>query len=827
MAAFRKVFLALAVVAAVSSTAPSAFAQLSCTLGVVQPIVRVEGLTEYVGDLLITCTGGNPTASGTAVPLDDFEVDINDTNITSRLLGINLPTVNGGYAFAESLLIINEAFPKGGFQNPSSIGTPTVPPSEFSITQKACPTSNQGASCDNTGNGLGAWGTDGTDATSSYGATAGGYNVFQGYQYSQHATRFDHVPIDAPGSGLITIGTTSIPAQISVRITNIRVDGTPFAAATPATGFGPPIYATLTVSGSQPLTFTGGGEAVTNISIAYTEHTLKQVTATEVNSLICQHCDPLAPYSYDTGSSDPTITPTIYANSTFNYFAQENFASAFEAQTWFYDDNPASYEKLDPNGVTGSGLSHTHSTQDVTGYPYFSASNFYPNGDTDLSGINVPGAVGEATNGLRLVFSIADLYPGTTITAPAVAGIYGGTFPTGQTSIDGNTDLNPGPPDSGTVAGAIPSGVAILLGAVIPNGTVTADYAGPGSYYGFTPVNVTVTAVAANEPIQFVYEVMYADGGTIETLWVPFSIDYCALSTAPLPPPIATAQVGLGPVSLTDNNLPSVAQAGIGDYSFPRFIWGADGNPLAPQDVWYLTNCNCDLLFPYVAVDAGFDTGIAISNTSADPYGTPRSVGYVQFFYYLNSLVEPAFKTPKDAYGRALLGNDGPLAAGPGSIVGPHGGTYKVYTNSVYDPAATPVISARSSFQQITFNPVTAGDQFITLLSTGAWVNGIQDPGWAGVPGFEGYIFAISGFPYCHGYAFISNGTTAQTQGYLALVIDEGHFLRRSTSFTFEVSTGVLTTDPTWSYGTGGVISGGTPYPVINPRDTAKNDYNN
>jgi hypothetical protein len=74
MAAFRKAFLALAAVAAVVSTAPSAFAQgqLSCSIAVVQPIVRVEGLTEYIGDIVMTCTGGNPTASGTPVPMDDF-----------------------------------------------------------------------------------------------------------------------------------------------------------------------------------------------------------------------------------------------------------------------------------------------------------------------------------------------------------------------------------------------------------------------------------------------------------------------------------------------------------------------------------------------------------------------------------------------------------------------------------------------------------------------------------------------------------------------------------------------------------------------------------
>src|SRR5271169_1668704 len=133
MAAFRKVFLALAVVAAVSSTAPSVFAQaaMSCTAGTVLPVVRVEGLTEYVGDIFITCTGGNPTAAGIVVSSDNFEIDINDTTFTSRLLDASLPAVNGSYPYVESTLIINESFPKGS-ANPTTVPTPTVPPAEWS-----------------------------------------------------------------------------------------------------------------------------------------------------------------------------------------------------------------------------------------------------------------------------------------------------------------------------------------------------------------------------------------------------------------------------------------------------------------------------------------------------------------------------------------------------------------------------------------------------------------------------------------------------------------------------------------------------------------------
>jgi hypothetical protein len=861
MAAFRKVFLALAVVAAVSSTAPAVFAQASavlCTAGVALPVVRVEGLTEYVGDIFITCTGGNPTANGVLINTDNFELDLaaSETTFTSRLLNANLPSVNGGYPYVESVLIINEAFPTGS-QNPTTVPNPTVPPDEWAITQN-CALSDQTGQCRFKGNGLGGWGTDGSDDSSSYGTgnSQGGqrpYNVFQGYQFSNQALRFDDIPVDPPGVGLATICydddsvCTTLTPEISFRITNVRVDATRFAAATPYSGFGPGIYATITVTGTQPVTFSNIGSnpvTNTNLELAVPEHSLHQVTVSEANSLICQDCSFYHDDELVSGAVTGDIDSYIYRHQTFSYYAQENFASAFEAQTWYYDDD-GHYRKHDPHTVTGYGAgNHTplspyplFSTQDIPGFAYFTASDFYPDGDTRLpqsssgSGLIDPQETGQATNGLRLVFSINSMVPGVTLTAPAIGCLYGGTAPTGQHNLD-HHPCTPAASDNPVVGGLAASGVAILLGAVTPNGTVDTDYGGPGSFYGFAPTDVAVTVASASEPVQFVYEIMYADGGFIETLWIPFDVNWCALTIAPLPPPVATAQVGLGPVSNgantttgLPNNQPSNWVAGEGDFEFPRFVWGAAGNPLPTQNVWYLDNCNCDLLFPYVAADAGFDTGFAISNTSADPYGTSRSDGYVQFFYYLNSLLGQTFVSPKDAYGRNLLGNDGVLAAGPASNVGPSGGTYAVYTNGVYDPANG--INARSSFQQITFNPVSAGDQFIALLSTGAWVNGQKDLGWAGTPGFEGYIFAVSGFPYCHGFAFISNATTYQTQGYLALVIDTGHKLLRSDTWDFETTSGVLTTDPTWSYGTKGAITGGTQIYVLNPRDTNRDDYNN
>ena len=103
MADFRKLFYALAVVALLAGLTMPASAQVppfGCTTSVsVAPIVRSEGYTEHVGDLVLNCTGGQPTTAGQPVPQVNITVFLN-TNITSRVLAVNL--------YDEALLLVDE-----------------------------------------------------------------------------------------------------------------------------------------------------------------------------------------------------------------------------------------------------------------------------------------------------------------------------------------------------------------------------------------------------------------------------------------------------------------------------------------------------------------------------------------------------------------------------------------------------------------------------------------------------------------------------------------------------------------------------------------------
>ena len=110
MADFRRWIIALAVLALFAGLASAqiggggtAGGPLVCTATVaVPPQLRAEGLTELIGDIVITCTGGTATTAGTAIPTANITVSLG-TNVTSRILGNN-----GSSSSSEALLLIDE-----------------------------------------------------------------------------------------------------------------------------------------------------------------------------------------------------------------------------------------------------------------------------------------------------------------------------------------------------------------------------------------------------------------------------------------------------------------------------------------------------------------------------------------------------------------------------------------------------------------------------------------------------------------------------------------------------------------------------------------------
>jgi len=148
--------------------------------------------------------------------------------------------------------------------------------------------------------------------------------------------------------------------------------------------------------------------------------------------------------------------------------------------------------------------------------------------------------------------------------------------------------------------------------------------------------------------------------------------------------------------------------------TIPRFAVGAasSGTPFLNINL-----CTTALLFPYITTAPGYDTGIAISNTTSDPFGTTNQAGLCTLYWYggaPGATTASTFPTP------TTLG-----AGGVGNTV-----------------------------------PIMTGTTALTISSQSVGTN------------FSGYMIALCNFQFAHGYASITDvGVRNIMSAYLALVI--------------------------------------------------------
>ncbi len=167
-----------------------------------------------------------------------------------------------------------------------------------------------------------------------------------------------------------------------------------------------------------------------------------------------------------------------------------------------------------------------------------------------------------------------------------------------------------------------------------------------------------------------------------------------------------TVSAGVGPVS-------NVIQTDDADVDRPRFV---SNNALTAAVVIETELCSTTLLFPFVTNQSGFDTGVVISNTSDDAFGTTKQNGACTVYYY-------------------------------GSTEGDGA-----------DPA------------EQTSGSIGSGEQLVFLVSSGS-VDGSIAPAL----GFQGYLMVRCDFQFGHGLAFLTDGfgigAPTLAQSYLALVV--------------------------------------------------------
>ncbi len=380
--------------------------------------------------------------------------------------------------------------------------------------------------------------------------------------------------------------------------------------------------------------------------------------------------------------NNPSLVATILPKSlNFSVIGGTNANATAGAQSWA--------TCVDNDGVSG----FFRFTENF--------SNVLRTVDSTVAGYNEEGP--NATNGtyLRIVLSgipanVSLLVPnqpiatgnniliphsGISSTATTVTGGYsafGGAGSTNQLQVGANT--------------VSASGATLSLGSY-----VESAYAGT---YGAASSEIVYRVQSVIQGAAGVPDIANAPTsvGTLDAITIPFVANFDA-----------GPSVGIGAATAKGTLAP------IGGTSVVRFADNGDSAQAFATNI-----CSTTLLFPYVTTDAGFDTGLAISNTTADPsqYGTANQVGSCSL----------------NPYGE--------------------------YSSGATVPAAG------------TSPEIAAGRTWAFSLTDSAVFDG------AGLgSGFNGYLIAVCDFQLAHGYAFIStyglSGANAVANGYLALVVEQ------------------------------------------------------
>jgi len=612
MADFRKLFFALSAAAFFigSANAQQAF---TCTSNAgVPPLVRSQGLTESVGDVVLNCTGGVPTLAGVVVPQNNVQIFLN-TNVTSRLLANST---------SEALLMIDE--PAAAPVNQQRVCTP----GPCSIFGQA---------------------TSAASAGINYAQTTGIPNIFQGTQAAANSISWLGVPIDPPGSTGVRI----------IRITNIRANANQLGVS--STLIPTQIVMFISVTGNSQVAINNPQQTVAYIQNGLTFSVFgKATTSTSGVPLGLQQCV----NNNSAQSTDNTSTTTMAQSLNLSF--KENFATAFK--------------------IAVSGGKGTPVSQNAPGTSYNTESAFYFNGTWGT---------------------------GTVCSGSATANCY-----TGSGGTVGNM-VGAGLADSGTKLIArfnnVPAGVVLYVG-VAQNATsstgataalISTDVNGANGSLPNSIVAATTTAGGGIAPVTLnngtgsaVWEVSAANSQAIDTLNFNFFVSYTANPAANLP--------GLGASTINGTFAPLSTVTTASSGPIPRF---ADTSTATAG--FSITACSTNILFPFLTNQAGFDSGVSIANTSADPFGTATQAGPCTLNYY----------------GGTTGGGAAPAAQKSGVV--------------------------------------NAGTLLLFTLSGGG------NLGIAATPGFQGYMIASCNFQFAHGFAFISDvGANKVSEAYLGLIMD-------------------------------------------------------
>jgi len=482
--------------------------------------------------------------------------------------------------------------------------------------------------------------------------TTAGANIFQGLVTGNQVV-FNGIPVLPPASA----GATRV-----YRITNIRTNANGVSAGG---GVGT-VTASISINSATSLLLNNSLLTVGYVTPGLNASLGKPGNGNSVPGTLAQ--------CVSAGLTGSTAANSPVALLTF----AENFATAFKVRGSTSQNIPGSIFNSE-SGFTvagaGGGPSIT-SSNSVTGSATFAGLADY--------GTRLKATFTNVPSGVSLYVStkdvVNDFLTGNTTAYPN----YQAVLVLGETAVDTGF----------TVAGTANSGTTIGVAS-----TASTSING----IGIAPVG---PGAAANS-YQAVWEVINTNPAAIDTINFGLFVTYTAAAATNLPAPgtmsvtfsYAPTPSGLG-VPFTTTTGPTASSS----FTIPRFSDSLD----VTKPVFTISPCTTALLFPYVINISGFDTGIAIANTSTDN-----------------------------------------LAAGATSSVSAQAGTCSYYFYGSSAPTTNPFVTPS----------IATATDYANLASVIA-------------PGFSGYMIANCNFQYAHGFAFVSDvGARNLAMGYLPLIL--------------------------------------------------------
>jgi len=394
----------------------------------------------------------------------------------------------------------------------------------------------------------------------------------------------------------------------------------------------------------------------------------------------------------------PSISETAFISGSS---ANLNPAALASTQVAFAQNGlgTSSLFKTFTNGATAGVISGTGSS---SGTNNFVICNAY---SPKIDAVTLNGAGAVAGKSLAFVVRVQENTASAFKTAAGEAsqvpngsnGVVDGTrFAVNFTNVPANVTLYvPNGVITSTVGGAMAQLTASAPGtAFAPVSTSSSSSVGGNSLAAVTIASGSGTAT---------FEITGADPNNLDRFDIPVFAVTTANSVAGSSTPVSVS-VNLSPVGST---------------VIPNFAVGSSTTTLTGST---FNLCTTSLLFPFVTNQLGFDTGIAISNTSTDPFGTLGAT--------------------------------------------PQAGICTLYFYGAGAPSPSAVVL-----------PTTAAGNTIASGTTGAVVLSSV------AAGFQGYVIAQCAFQYAHGFAFVTNGSGVNgglSQGYLAGVIPDVNQKSRS-----------------------------------------------